>query len=144
MAAAVTLALAYTTPYEVAYIATHAGGAGAATVNVDAAGAATADLVTDTVAGTPIRAIVAGDLTAGTATYLNQAAARAAFGLGAATTAQVQGEVLVEGRAAAAAGKHWFCDANVTGGGGNLRFTVGAAVDGTAMIRIKRLHSHGR
>lgn len=67
MAAAVTATRLNASNYHVKYLLTSDG---AATLNIDAAGAATPDLLTDTTVNTPIRNLV-------TAVVADQAAARA-------------------------------------------------------------------
>ena len=144
MAAGITLAKIWDTPYAVAYLATHAGGAGNVSVNVDAAGAGSPDLVTDSTAGTEIRKLITNNAATGALAWLNQAAARGAFGHQAAVaTADPRGKVLVIPRAGATA-PAFRADIDVTAGPGNLRLTVGAIDDGTAVVILRKLHSVGR
>ena len=135
MAAAVTLAKIWHTPYAVAYLATHAGGAGDASVNVDYGAGATPDLNVDTNTGAAdIRAVVA-------ATYAAQANARAAFGAGTATAPNPLGKILVVPRTGTASA-NWKADADVNGTA--CRITVNAEDDGTAVIVLRRIHSTGK
>ena len=134
MAAGVTVAKIWSTPYAVSYLATHAGGAGDASANIDASAAATPDLITDTTAGTAIRALVS-------ATYAAQANARAALGRDTATAPNPLGSLKVTPRTGTASAG-WRADANVVGT--VMRVTVGAVDDGTATVVIRRTHSTGK
>lgn len=144
MAAAVTLAKIWDTPYAVAYLATHAGGAGSAAVNVDAAGAGTPDLVTDTAANSEIRRLVTNNAAVGSLAYATVAAAQIAFGQAAtATPTQVRGKLTLLPRAGGLA-FGWVAIVTTTAVPGNLRITVTGSQDGTAVVILRRTHSTGR
>jgi len=101
------------------YRLTNAGGA----INIDAAGAVTPDLITDSIVGSPLRAIMA-------ASYINQAAARTAmFASSLITIRFLRRDVDAD----------WIADANVVVNA--LRITVtSAAADATGTVLEIRYH----
>jgi hypothetical protein len=139
---AIVITNLWTTQYAVGYSCVE-GAAGPSTANLDASGAPGADLVTNTVAGTPIRDLVSGDLSLGTATYLNQAATRAALGMNTATVAQLRGKVSITPTTVGQTSQ-WSVDADVVAAPGAMRLTVGSAGASSAVLIIRRRHSVGR
>lgn len=117
--------LLVSTPHCVKYAMTSAAGGA---VNIDAAGAGTPDLITDTGVGTPIRQLFAMP-------YASQAAARTA------TIFSTAFDAMFTRRDADA---DWILDANVNGTA--LRFTVTAAaqdVPGT-ILTLRLQHTKPR
>ena len=136
-AGVVSATFLWATPYEMAYLLDCTAGAGDATANLDAAGAATPDPATDSVGQRDIHAIMV-------ALYADQPAARAAFGMGAATAPNPIAAIEVHSRTGVV-DADWKVDLDVTAPNSHPRFTIHAmAGAATAILTIKALHSVGK
>lgn len=140
-AGATTATFLWATPYEMAYLLTHAAVGGDSSCNIDGSGAGSPDLATDSAGSTHLNPLM-------TALYALQADSRAAFGLGIPTVAvtrpmmnvEIENQVATVGATIVDA----KVDADVVGPGGRPRLTCHMMDQGTAVLRIKYVHSTGR
>ena len=137
-AGATTASLLWADRFQMAYLISHAAGVGDSSCNIDGSSAVTPDLATD--AATVVNSHLAGLMTA---LYADQAAARAAFGMGTATGTNPVLSLDVDARASVL-DMDVKVDADVTAPNGHPRLTVHAMNEGTAVLVIRRPHSRGR